>query len=148
MKKKKDSFSSFSDRADAFPERFQLRLGLYMLQLAEESNLFERLNKTYLWSFKHRSGFVLCWWVLFIYLFISNFHLFGNLPNLSQVFQVTSLLFNKHISYQRLCLISQFILKISETMRIVAYRTHTWGYVWIKRIHWHGSFSCMNEATS
>lgn len=81
---RKSHFHLFSNRVDAFPERLQFWLGLSVLQLAEKLNLLESLNKTYLWSFSHRSRFVWCWWVLFF------FHLFGNLPNLSQVFPVTS----------------------------------------------------------
>lgn len=101
-------------------------------------NLLESFNKTYLWSFKHRSRFVRCWWALF-------FHLFGNVPNLSQVFLVTSEVFNKHVSFPGLCLISQFLLKISETVRIVAYRTHTWGHSHLDR---NGPFVHVKERLS
>lgn len=73
---RKISFLLLSNRVDAFPERLQFRLGLCVLRLAEKSNLLESLNKTYLWSFKHRSRFVRCGWVFcFFFIFLGIYQI-------------------------------------------------------------------------
>lgn len=127
MEEKNDSFQSiFKPYWRHLGSRLYFWLGLYVLRLVEKSNLLESWIKTYLWSFKHRSHFVWCWWALLL-------SLYGNLPNLAQVFKSHKLAIQqKHIFSIGFCLISQFIPKISETVTIVVYRTHTRGYIWFE----------------
>lgn len=119
-------FMKWNGREERFISIYFQTIRLYVLRLVEKLNLLESWIKTYLWSFKHRSHFVWCWWALLL-------SLYGNLPNLAQVFKSHKLTIQqKHIFSIGFCLISQFIPKISETVRIVVYRTQTRGYIWLE----------------
>lgn len=127
MEEKNDSFQSiFKPYWCHLGSRLYLWLGLYVLRLVEESNLLETWIKTYLWSFNHRSHFVWCRWALFL-------SLYGKLSNLSQVFKSHKITIQQqHVFSVGFCLISQFIPKISGTVKIVVYRTYMRGYIWLE----------------